>query len=101
MCLVEETSLVDGIENGDALLQEARRISRALDLAKRSVRHARGLQKMPLHGAQRQCRRHAPQSVVHGAITCGQAALQKARYTRFRILELRIFPGGAMQPERP
>src|SRR5262249_7606866 len=49
MCLVEEPSLVDGIENRDALLQEIRRISSAFDLAKSTVGHARGPQKMPLH----------------------------------------------------
>src|SRR5258705_9583081 len=101
VCLVEEPSLVDGIENGDALLQEIRRISSAFDLAKSTVGHARGLQKMPLHRPPGQCRMHAPQRVFHGAITCDHAALHEAGYKTFRILEVWIFPSGAIQPKRP
>src|SRR5262245_15510588 len=55
---------------------------------------------MPLHRPHGQCRMHAPQSVVYGAVTCDHAALREARYEYFRILEIRIVPSGAIQPER-
>jgi hypothetical protein len=51
--LIEIASYVDGVDNGDALLQQIRRISRSLDLAKSGAGYTRCPQEMPLGGSQR------------------------------------------------
>ncbi len=52
--LIEIAGQVGGVDDGDALFQEVRRISGALNLTKGGVGQSRGPQKMPLCGSQRQ-----------------------------------------------
>ena len=52
MRLVEIAGFVDGIENGDTLLQEVRRVARTFDLADRAVRQTSRSRKMTLSGSE-------------------------------------------------
>src|SRR6202011_2146271 len=52
--LIEIAGQMDGVEDGDALLQQVRCISRSLDLTKSRRGYARGPQKVSLCGSQGQ-----------------------------------------------
>jgi len=98
--LIEIASHVDGIDDGDALLQQSGCMPRPFDLTIGSAGYARGAQKEPLRRSQRQCPWFALQYRVYSGIERNQAGLREPPDKNFGVLEARIVPCGPVQPER-
>ena len=99
MRLIEIAGFVDGVENGDTLFQEVRRVSRAFDLTDRAVSQTRRLRKMTLSGSEGQSSPLTAYCRIHGGITGDDALLRKSLHEYLRILEVGIFPRSAIEPE--
>ena len=85
MRLIEIASLVDRVENGDALLQEVCRTSGAFDLTDRAVGDARRLQEMPLRGSQGQFSRLTLQCRIDSEVNRYQPSLHEPFHKCFCI----------------
>src|SRR5258708_36421031 len=100
MRLIETAGFVDGVENGGALLQEVRSVSRAFDLTDRAVGQTRRSRKMALSGSEGQGLPFTAYCRIHGGVTRDDTFLHKSLHECLRILEVGIFPRRAIQPER-
>ena len=78
MRLIEIAGFVDGVENGDTLFEEIRRVSGAFDLTDSAEGHTRRSQKMTLSGPQGQRLPLAAHRRIHDEVTSNDSLLEQA-----------------------
>jgi len=101
MGLIVESGLVDGVADGDPPLEKGRRIPGSLDLPVGEVGDAGRLKEVPLCGTPGERLPVPRESGAHGGISREHPDLEEPGDQRFRVLEAGIFPGAALEPERP
>src|SRR5687768_3691645 len=100
MRLVEIPSQIDDIENRNTLPQKVHRVTNALDLTHRAASHSCGAEEMTLLGSQGPRARRSVQRRINGGVAYEDAFRHQPLHECLGIIEARVFPRGAIQPER-